>query len=41
MNIAIALANAKKSLDGLSVGDAFGELFFRRPLFIPNLMPFQ
>lgn len=25
-----ALANAIKSLDGLSVGDAFGELFFRR-----------
>ncbi len=28
-NIPIALANALRSLDGLSVGDAFGELFFR------------
>lgn len=29
MEIEVSLANAKKSLDGLSVGDAFGELFFR------------
>ncbi len=29
MDVNIALANATKSLDGLSVGDAFGELFFR------------
>ncbi len=29
MDINIALANAVRSLDGLSVGDAFGELFFR------------
>lgn len=29
----IALANALKSLDGLSVGDAFGELFIRRSPF--------
>src|SRR5215510_5435519 len=28
MDIDTALANATKSLDGLSVGDAFGELFF-------------
>jgi ADP-ribosylglycohydrolase len=27
---AVRLTNALKSLDGLSVGDAFGELFFRR-----------
>jgi ADP-ribosylglycohydrolase len=27
-NIEVSLANATKSLDGLSVGDAFGELFF-------------
>ena len=30
MDIEASLANATKSLDGLSVGDAFGELFFRR-----------
>ncbi len=29
MDTSIALANAARSLDGLSVGDAFGELFFR------------
>ena len=29
MNAEVAIANALKSLDGLSVGDAFGELFFR------------
>ena len=29
MNFEISLSNATKSLDGLSVGDAFGELFFR------------
>ena len=29
MNTAIARANARRSLEGLSVGDAFGELFFR------------
>lgn len=29
MNADIAMTNALKSLDGLSVGDAFGELFFR------------
>ena len=29
MDIDRAIANALKSLDGLSVGDAFGELFFR------------
>jgi len=29
MDINISLKNASKSLDGLSVGDAFGELFFR------------
>ena len=28
-NIEVSLVNATKSLDGLSVGDAFGELFFR------------
>ncbi len=33
MEINIALANAMKSLEGLSVGDAFGELFFRRSPF--------
>ena len=33
MEINIALANATKSLEGLSVGDAFGELFFRRSPF--------
>ena len=30
MDPVIALTNATKSLDGLSVGDSFGELFFRR-----------
>lgn len=30
METTIALSNAIRSLDGLSVGDAFGELFFRR-----------
>jgi len=30
MDINISIANATKSLEGLSVGDAFGELFFRR-----------
>ena len=29
MELSIAIANANRSLDGLSVGDAFGELFFR------------
>jgi ADP-ribosylglycohydrolase len=29
MNLDITIANAEKSLEGLSVGDAFGELFFR------------
>jgi len=29
MDVNIALANATRSLEGLSVGDAFGELFFR------------
>ena len=29
MELSAAIANATKSLDGLSVGDAFGELFFR------------
>src|ERR1051326_7794598 len=29
MDLDLAIANANKSLDGLSVGDAFGELFFR------------
>ena len=29
MNTDVALANATRSLEGLSVGDAFGELFFR------------
>lgn len=33
MEIDIALSNAIKSLDGLSVGDSFGELFFRRSPF--------
>ncbi|MFN8388340.1 MAG: ADP-ribosylglycohydrolase family protein [Anaerolineales bacterium] len=33
METNIALSNAIKSLDGLSVGDAFGELFFRRSPF--------
>jgi len=33
VDINTALANATKSLDGLSVGDAFGELFFRRSPF--------
>ena len=33
MDINTSLANATKSLDGLSVGDAFGELFFRRSPF--------
>lgn len=31
MNISTALANAFRSLDGLSVGDAFGALFFHLP----------
>lgn len=29
MNVDVAITKALKSLDGLSVGDAFGELFFR------------
>jgi ADP-ribosylglycohydrolase len=33
MEFNTSLANALKSLDGLSVGDAFGELFFRRSPF--------
>ena len=33
MNLELSIANATKSLDGLSVGDAFGELFFRRSPF--------
>jgi len=33
MDINISIENAKKSLDGLSLGDAFGELFFRRSPF--------
>jgi len=36
MDIHISIANAEKSLDGLSVGDAFGELFFRRSPFYTN-----
>lgn len=30
MNARVALQNARRSLDGLSVGDAFGELFFHQ-----------
>ena len=33
MDINLSVANAEKSLDGLSIGDAFGELFFRRSPF--------
>lgn len=40
MNIDIRLAKAVLSLDGLSVGDAFGELFFSRsPHSISNDLP--
>src|SRR5215467_2558812 len=33
MDLETAIANTNKSLDGLSVGDAFGELFFRHSPF--------
>jgi ADP-ribosylglycohydrolase len=36
MDINVSITNAEKSLDGLSVGDAFGELFFRRSPFYTN-----
>ena len=41
MEIDISLANAARSLEGLSVGDAFGELFFLRSPFetIQNDLP--
>lgn len=33
MDIEVSVFNAEKSLEGLSLGDAFGELFFRRSAF--------
>ena len=33
MDLNTSIRNAEKSLDGLSIGDAFGELFFRRSPF--------
>jgi hypothetical protein len=41
MDNVINLQNARKCLDGLSVGDAFGELFFMRSLSLPDTLDYH